>query len=463
MEQMMGVSSALPSEVADRLAPKPGGALAWMHLAWSLGRLIAHAIRLPGTIAAFQQRLDAALANCAPSGDLKTLANRYRELELSLLDRWDAPLINDFLCMIAFGASRALLRRWCGNDELHNELMIGQGNIISAEPARRIRRMAAMLGDDPAGVAALRAGDVLAAEARPKLHAAIVDYLQLFGDRCTQELKLESLTLDDDPTPLLQAIGHAAGHLAVASSSSKNSLQRALAGHPLRLAIAAWMVGWAKARVRDRENLRLQRTRVFGRVRRIFLEIGRRMCDAGLLGQPRDIFFLEVGEVLGLIEGTATLDDPNALVALRRDRVPNPSPPNRFWTYGAVCHSRRQSVDTPAPIDGDRRQGLGCCPGIVRAPVRVIVDPRRESLKSGEILVARHTDPGWIALFSGAAGVVVERGSLLSHSAIVAREMAIPAVVAVPGLLDWLKTGDLVELNGRAGTVVKLSHETQPA
>ena len=64
----------------------------------------------------------------------------------------------------------------------------------------------------------------------------------------------------------------------------------------------------------------------------------------------------------------------------------------------------------------------------------MIEDPRVEALLPGEILVARHTDPGWIAVFANAAGVIAERGSLLSHSAIVAREMGVPCVVSLKGV-----------------------------
>ena len=87
------------------------------------------------------------------------------------------------------------------------------------------------------------------------------------------------------------------------------------------------------------------------------------------------------------------------------------------------------------------------------AKVRVIEDPRVEALLPGEILVARHTDPGWIAVFANAAGVIAERVSLLSHSAIVAREMGVPCVVSLKGVTQWLKTGDTVRLDGGAGTV----------
>jgi len=79
-------------------------------------------------------------------------------------------------------------------------------------------------------------------------------------------------------------------------------------------------------------------------------------------------------------------------------------------------------------------------------------------LRPGEILVAERTDPGWIVLFASAAGLLVERGSLLSHSAIVSREMGIPSIVSLPGLTRRLHDGDEVELNGATGWVRRLKH-----
>ena len=75
----------------------------------------------------------------------------------------------------------------------------------------------------------------------------------------------------------------------------------------------------------------------------------------------------------------------------------------------------------------------------------------------GEILVAPQTDPGWVVLFPSVGGLVVERGSMLSHSAIVAREMGIPAVVGVRGATTAIRTGDRVRLDGAKGTVEILS------
>jgi hypothetical protein len=88
-------------------------------------------------------------------------------VESTLLDRWDAPLVNDFLCMIAFGASRNLLEKWLGPEGLllHNDVMIGQGDIVSAEPAQRIARMGRMVAE--AGIGEALARDGLGRAGRP--------------------------------------------------------------------------------------------------------------------------------------------------------------------------------------------------------------------------------------------------------------------------------------------------------
>jgi pyruvate,water dikinase len=97
---------------------------------------------------------------------------------------------------------------------------------------------------------------------------------------------------------------------------------------------------------------------------------------------------------------------------------------------------------------------------VVRGPVRIVWNPHCVQLQPGEIIVAERTDPGWIMLFPAAAGLIVERGSLLSHSAIVSRELGLPAVVAASGVTQWLHDGDYVELNGSSGLVRRLPSES---
>lgn len=117
-----------------------------------------------------------------------------------------------------------------------------------------------------------------------------------------------------------------------------------------------------------------------------------------------------------------------------------------------------------APQDGSRRTGQGCAPGRVTGLVRVVTgDPAEVTLRPGEILVAPSTDPGWITLMTQASAIIVERGSLLSHSAIVARELAIPTVVAVADATRWLRTGDLVHLDGASGLIQRLDSASASA
>ena len=467
METMMGVSEPLPAEMTAHIGPPPATGwrrgVEYLRLVRVGAGLLWQAILLPRTRRGFQARLDAAL-----SGDLDLsranatrLAAEYRTIEATLLDRWDAPLVNDFLCMIAFGASRKLLGRWLGEAglNLHNDVMIGQGDIVSAEPPRRIAAIAAQVR--AAGLTGALAEQGLAAlEGAPAIRAEVAAYLERFGDRCTEELKLESLPLGDDPTGLVRAIVAHAGRAATPRHQAAEPDWAALfPRQPVKRAIARAVIGWTKARVRDRENLRFERTRIFGHARRVFLALGREFAARGLIAAPRDIFYLTTQEILGAVEGFGLSPDLAGIIALRRDEdaasAHRLDPPERIAVRGPAIAP--VWTDTAATREtGRARIATGCSAGQVEARARVIRDPRTEALEPGDILVARHTDPGWIAVFSNASAIVVERGSLLSHSAIVAREMGIPCVVGLKAATQWIVDGERLRVDGAAGKVERL-------
>jgi pyruvate,water dikinase len=477
MEQMMGVKESLP-EGALPLA-EPAGWRAKLRdgfdLLSSVCGLIGNHFSLPRNIERFYDRLNTALAAPVPALEEMRpdeLAAAYRDLEARLLTRWDAPLINDFFAMIFYGLSKRLVEKWrpgvTGN--LQNDLIRGGGGMISAEPGRRVREMAALAAGTPDLVETLCTGspdeiqDALAAQ--PMLKKQFDEYLEKFGDRCIEELKLESATLHDDPAPLLRSIGHLAKRgvpPAIADAEPSHNALDAMRGHPVRRVILTWVLRHAQARVRDRENLRFERTRLFGRVRRIFVELGRRFHAIGVLDDPRDIFYVTIEEALGFIEGTAASKDLHGLARVRaaefaryREAAP---PADRFETRGAVDHGNTYQTARKSVVDeaAEQMTGIGCCAGIVRGRARVVRDPRNAMIQFGEVLVAERTDPGWIMLFPSAAGLLVEHGSLLSHSAIVAREMGIPAIVSIAGVTRWLRDGDWVELDGSSGVVRKLA------
>jgi len=483
MEQMMGLREGLPPEALEALGAsgRPARLRDGMRLLRTLAGLLVNLACLERRTRRFHRRLERALAPTAtPLGTMTAdqLVSHYHALERQLLTRWDAPVVNDFFAMIAHGLLRELLARWFPGPgpALLNDLLGGEGRIISAEPAERIRNLGAIVRRDPTFVRLLCEGSLPEILGRlpalPGFAAQYRAYLETFGDRCLGELKLESVSLHESPLPLLRAVGRcavqavapgrAAAQAGGARSRAETEVRRALAGRPVRRLVLGVLLRYARRRVRGRENLRFERTRVFGRVRRIFLELGGRLAEAGLLDEPRDVFFLEVDEALGTVEGIAATRELRGLAALRkaeyqRQRV-SPPPPDRFETRGVVPHAH-PTPETPSALLEPRNgclQGLGCSTGVVRGLVRLLTDPRTAVIHPGEILVAERTDPGWITLFASSAGVLTERGSLLSHAAIVARELGIPAVTSLPGLTRWLRDGDWVEVDGRAGLVRRL-------
>jgi pyruvate,water dikinase len=485
MEQMLGVSEELSGPDAAHIHPLSTGARLRDGLALlrCCAALVVAALRLPGQVTHFRARLHRILGDTPPDvAALRTdeLVAYYRNLEQQLLTRWDVPMVNGFFAMIAYGLLRRLAADWCGDHDgsLYTALLSGEPDIVSAEPARRMREMSALAAPAPVLVAALCSAPLPEVRKQiaqhPAFAAAVVDYLHHFGERCTAELKLESPTLHDDPLPLLRAVGHLARQPAPAQTPPESQARQQAEAHvraalrhqPLRRVLFGRVLRLARMRLRDRENLRFERTRVFGRARLIFRELGQRLHLIGRLTDPRDVFYLEAEEVLGFAEGTTTSTDLGGLAAVRRAEfaayAEQPAPPPRFETRGPVHHGAqwRQVAPHALRTDDGTWQGTPCSPGLVQGRARIVHDPRAVNLSAGDILVAHHTDPGWVVLFPIAAGLLVERGNPLSHAAIVSREMGLPAVIGLPGITGVLRDGDLIEMDGSTGTVRRLvDHE----
>ena len=460
MEQMMGVKEELPEEVR-KLLPPPSDATMFT----AIRKLWGHYHRNEGNVNRFFQLLD----DTIKTRDLRDfslfdLAAYYRQLESKLLKHWDAPVINDFFAMIFYGLLKSTSNKWCGieDENKFNGLLRDTGEIISAEPAKRVCELAELICHDEGLVTSLLKDEPFTIQQKLPSEAKVKvkEYLDKFGDRCINELKLESETLMDNPLLLYRAIGN----FAVKINSGKvqevkdnfdedEIIQKAGS----KKILFKWILKNARRTVRNRENLRFERTRLFGTIRSIFKEIGMHLASFGVIDEREDIFYLECSEVLAYIEGTATTLDLRGLIQVRKKEyaIYEGLLPDRFETYDCVSLSGRHVRQTEDEVgeNSDILKGLGCCPGIVRGAARVITNPKDAVIYPGEILVAQRTDPGWIMLFPVAAGVLVEYGSLLSHAAIVVREMGIPAVVSVKNLFANVQTGDILELDGEKGVV----------
>jgi pyruvate,water dikinase len=226
----------------------------------------------------------------------------------------------------------------------------------------------------------------------------------------------------------------------------KNPLQRLLFNFVLRN---------ARKSVINRENMRFARTRLFGIVRRLFRRMGELLADKAVLEKASDIYYLTVEEVFGLVQGTAVTIDLRPLVGIRKKEYgefAGRTLPDRFETQGIPSLNcwDKERVSSPR---GKMLRGIKCSAGQAEGRARVIRDPRCPAGEGDYILVAQSTDPGWVFLMIASKGIVVERGSVLSHTAIIGRELGIPTVVGARGATHLIPDGARTFINADTGEV----------
>ncbi|MFZ5723486.1 MAG: phosphoenolpyruvate synthase [Pseudomonadota bacterium] len=414
------------------------------------------------------------------------LIEQAKTLDRALLQRWTSPIINDFYVMMMNGrVHRALVAAGFEHPAvLQNNLLSGEEGIESTEPTKLLLRMTAHVRTQPALRALLENGDNATLLDRvqvqdPEFHAQCRDYIERYGDRTMGELKLESVTLRQDPSFLFAVLKNylTRDDLTPETLAANEARFRADAEREAFAAIREKQGVLALRRfrrhldrlreaIRNRENMRLARTRMFGLYRDIFLEIGAQFAMDGVLAEPRDIFWISLDELYAWYDGRAVQCDLKSLVAARRAEYAEYEKddlPHHFHTWGMVYHHNAYAYPfTPAEAGDGGLRGTGCYPGIVEQNIRLIFSPEDELSLNGQILCTVRTDPGWAPLFPTAGGILVERGSTLSHSAVVARELGIPAIVGIPGLTRALQDGERVRMDGSTGSVVRLSAATSP-
>lgn len=420
--------------------------------------------------------------------DLETKgAHALLELLEGAMDRLLAPygiaVVNDLYAQQLYARVGGLIERWrLGDpDTLRNALVVGVAPSDSVLAVRSLTTLA----EEVRTHATWR--ELFEAESEPEalreqlrrrpeladLRERFERHLTLYGDRTVHELKLETPSLREDPAFALGLLRGYVLNPAEDRRAGSESLRREaeervrerLRFHPLRRIVFFRTLRWAREALHHRENMRLARTRAFGLVKRLVRALARRFTDEGFLAERGDIFFLTLDEVRGAVRGSSVHEDLRRLVALRRDefaRYEEVEPPPRIVIRGPLqgaptpLPARKASVSDPT---GTRLRGEGCSRGVVRGRAVVVRNPRRPVDATDRILVAPMTDPGWVFLMVAARGLVVEKGSPLSHTAIVGRELGIPTVVGVEGATTRIADGDLIEIDGADGTVRILERE----
>lgn len=493
METMMGVKQGLKPEFAHLFDfMKTPVRYSVPHKIGLLGVTLWRFIRVDSIISGFQRHFTETYEDARKKDFKKMSLNELREfyeyLDGEVLRNWKAPIINDYLCMVFFGLLKKLTEKWVssGNDgaSLQNDLLCGQGDLESTEPTKTLMRIAAAVDQgDPQQRAwlletpASQAWEELKAGKHRNLKARMDDFLDAYGFRCINELKLEASDLHDDPSFVMGAvqsyvrmksydIAEMEKREAEIRDAAEKKIRENLKG--LRLWFYFKILGQARKAVRNRENLRFARTKIFGIARHLFRGIGYQLSRQGIIQDERDIFYLTVEEIMAFIEGRSVTLNISALIELRKteyaDFEKSLPPPDRFMTFGAagiackypqvLTESDLLAADMPKSTDPNTLYGVPCCPGVVEGVVRVVHNMQDAEGLNGEILVTSKTDPGWVPLYPSCSGLLIERGSLLSHSAVVARELGLPTIVGISGgLMQKLKTGQRVRIDAAKGEV----------
>jgi pyruvate,water dikinase len=480
METMMGVSESLTDEIANRIAPHPswdtftgkfrkfvtGINFLWYH--FTIQSMVEDFLtRFHKTYDYFRK-----LPLRQMRGD--ELITVYFKLEREMMGKWKAPIINDFLCMVHFGILRKLVLTWLKDldSTIQNDLLSGEGGLESAEPTKAMMKLAYEVSKS---LSLKKIFDQHAPEdifealnqsSEQAFFREVNSYIDKYGFRCMSEMKLEEIDLSTDPTYLFVCIKNylKSGSVEMHDSSKEVAMRKQAEAKVFqhlpvfKRPIFRWVLKHARKAVKNRENTRFARTRAYGVGRIIFQTIGEDLANTGAINHKRDIFWLTIEEVFGIYNGTLVSPNLKDLIALRKNSFAEyaEEPDARILTRGEVYWHNSffappvETVDEGADYD---LKGLPCCPGVLEGVVKVVMNPTDDLSLNGEILVTARTDPGWVPLYPSISGLLVERGSLLSHSAIVAREMGIPAVVSIPGLTKKLKTGMRIRMDGKAGTI----------
>jgi phosphohistidine swiveling domain-containing protein len=388
---------------------------------------------------------------------------RFQALQRDLIERWGPMQMIDSTLLLSFGALHLLTKRFMPDaPEWFGWAVASPGpDVESAEPTRALRALAATLRREPELLKMVEEG--LAGEALTG-HPEFVAYVDSYGYRSPDELKLEEPDLREDPSRLVLMLRDALNEPPPTENSDQAQiyLDAHLRG-PRR-----WVYEVVRRKVRsaliNRERLRFCRTRAFGSAKRMLRALGRDLVRVGAIAEFQDVFYLQLSELTGAYEGTVDPADFRELVQLRkrdRQRYERLSAPSRFVTRGAPYFDGNLEAagwTAAATARTGRRElkGTPSGPGIAEGRAVVATEPTEVN---GGILIAYRTDPGWVAALPSASGLIIERGSPLTHVAIVARELNIPTIVKLKGATTDIQTGMWIRMDGGTGAVTIVDKE----
>ncbi len=404
---------------------------------------------------------------------LAELKNTYKELDAKLLSQWRVPIANDFAVMVSAGLADKLFKKWLDSDDAYSYMRpTANKPLISLDPGNKIMDIITIISADKI-IRDLFLGAHTEEEIMRSLHAAfpthrvtheIDAYLREFGTRMPNELKLESETLTENPKNLITLIKTIMqGELIPEKSSQDKFINSDSINLGLfKRVFLRLLLRWAGNSICRREEARFRRALIFGQVRKIFLAIGGKLQQRQCIKNKRDVFYLSVEELFNFIGGDKDFELQDAVEQRKQLFIKwkNVELPRRFETAKSIHEIEQEVLRHPDPID---KKPVGTLVGSVASRpnnmhtfsgTAVTLKDFDPSVSfEGKILVTCQTDPGWTFIFPLLKGIIVERGGMLSHAAIVARELHIPCIVGVQHATDCIPNGTQITLDLENGFI----------
>lgn len=392
-------------------------------------RFLYFIIKTPNNMARlneyFREQLPSYQKRITEAETIPELLALYHELIDLISSEWDITLINDMYAFIFTALS-------------------GKKHESDLANIRDLKSMKPMIGMNDL-IDTARKYTVDSNEYREKK----AKYIDEYGDRCLGELKLETKTYRSDPALLDEYVKSSMDREIAAVQMSENEVRD------------NFFVKRAKLGISNREISRLNRSRIFGLAREIMLKIGQIMEDDSLIGSRADVFYLYENEL-------PEQKDRRQLIKSRKTRYKNydsiPVFGRLVYSGDIIDHSVLCS--SSGVLDDDPDSGLTGIPasmGSAEGEVVVISSPSADIDVSGKIIVTTSTDPGWVFLIKNCIGIIAEKGSMLSHTAIITRELGKPSIVNVKNAARKLKTGDIISMDAVNGRIrVISSRDSKP-
>ncbi len=401
-------------------------------------------------VAALRAQLDT-LKQAEPQQIFHALAEADRaHRDLLRIHRWSLMHAD-----LTFGLVKRLTRRWIDRprgDEVAAQIVRNVSN-KTMEVDAALHQLAALARDVLPQVATW--GEFIQ-RASPAANEAFKAFLAEHGHR-SFSLDIALPTFADDPNQVLRLLQMMEG-----AQQNGQGEERAPSAAAPRSFGQRWMFSaiqdLAVRYVALRENQRYYWQKSLAITRRLYVLLGDRLVAQGILSRPDEVFDATHQELVDYFSGRLSQTALTQSVAERRGE----------WETYRREFERSPATEYPAFLRGDQPlvssepkllewRGRAVSPGTARGAARVVQSPNELSLiRHGEILVAPSTDPAWTPVFGKIAGLIMERGGVLSHGAVVAREYHVPAVAGIANIAQEIRDGEIIEVDGNAGLVTRI-------